>query len=100
MSNIESTISPEQDYDYSPKKKFRTEDNSQESQLEEPNKKYCTSVQSKENVSTTSRIAGKKGVKILTKEILESEVQKSGGVIKIKRVECEFDKSADQINGP
>ena len=69
--------------DDSLKKKSRTEDNSQTGQLEEPNEKYCTSIQSRENVSTTSRIAGKKGVKILTKEILESEAQKSGGGLKL-----------------
>ena len=66
LGNIESSIPPKQDYDYSPKKKFRTEDNSQSGQLDEPNEKYCASIQSKENVSTSSRIAGKKGVKILT----------------------------------
>ena len=75
--------------DYNLKKKSRTEDNSQSGQLEKPNKKYSTSVKSKENVSTISPIAGKKGVKILTKEILESEVLKSGGGITIKKVECE-----------
>ena len=95
LNNIDSSIPPKQDNDYSPKKKFRTEDNSQSGQLYEPNEKYSASIQSKENVSTTSRIPVKKGVKILTKEILESEVQKSGGGIKIKRVESEFDKSAD-----
>ena len=63
LSNIESSIPPEQDCDYCPKKKSRTEDNSQSDQLEEPNEKYCTSIQSKENVSTISPIAGKRVLK-------------------------------------
>ena len=100
LNNIDSSIPPKQDNDYSPKKKFRTEDNSQSGQLYEPNEKYSASIQSKENVSTTSRIAGKKGVKILTKEILESEVEKSGGGITIKKVECDLDKSTDKADGP
>ena len=68
--------------------------------MEESNEKYCTSIQSRENVSTTSRIAGKKGVKILTKETLESEVLKSGGEIKIIQVECDLDTSTNKADGP
>ena len=36
----------------------------------------------------------------MTKETLESEVQKSGGGIKINKVECDLDRSSDKADGP